>query len=43
VLTFALVVLFGHTRAGRYLVCVYEPIDEATLYPITANEPEDNG
>jgi hypothetical protein len=28
----------GYTTAGRYLICVYELIDDVTVYPITAYE-----
>ena len=31
-------VAFGHTLAGRYLVAVYDEIDELTVLPITAYE-----
>jgi hypothetical protein len=27
------------TPTGRYLFCVYERIDDETLYPVTAYEP----
>lgn len=29
---------FGFTRAGRFLLVVYEEVDEQTVYPITAYE-----
>ncbi len=29
-------VIFGNTRTGRHLIVVYEKIDDATIYPITA-------
>lgn len=29
-------VVFGDTGAGRHLIIVYEMIDDATVYPITA-------
>lgn len=32
---------FGFTPDGRYLACVFERIDDATVYPITAFEIED--
>lgn len=28
----------GSTATGRYLICVYEMIDDVTVYPITAYE-----
>jgi len=28
----------GCTSSGRYLICVYELIDDVTVYPITAYE-----
>ena len=31
-------VAFGDTSAGRHLMVVYERIDDATIYPITAYE-----
>jgi uncharacterized DUF497 family protein len=31
----------GYTSAGRYLVVVYEQIDDLTVYPITAYPIED--
>ena len=30
----------GRTTTGKYLICVYEMLDEITVYPITAYEPE---
>jgi uncharacterized DUF497 family protein len=33
-------IAFGYTSEGRFLACVYEPIDESTVYPITAYEVE---
>jgi uncharacterized DUF497 family protein len=30
----------GYTDAGRYLVVVYEKIDDASVRPITAYEPD---
>lgn len=29
-------IAFGNTAAGRFLAVVYEPIDDVTVYPITA-------
>lgn len=34
-------IAFGYTTGGRYLACVYEFLDEATVYPVTAYEIED--
>jgi uncharacterized DUF497 family protein len=34
-------IAFGATSAGRYLACVYELLDETTVYVITAFEAED--
>ncbi len=31
-------VVFGHTRAGRHLMVVYEQVDAETVYPVTAYE-----
>jgi uncharacterized DUF497 family protein len=31
-------IIFGDTRAGRYIMVVYEMIDSTTAYPITAYE-----
>ncbi len=31
----------GYTSSGRYLMCVYELVDSATVYPITAYEIEE--
>ena len=33
-------IAFGRTSAGRYLACVYEIIDDITVLPVTAYEPE---
>ena len=33
-------IVYGFTPDGRYIVVVYEEIDEYTLYPITAYEIE---
>ncbi len=34
-------IAFGATSTGKYLACVYELLDESTIYPVTAFEPED--
>ncbi|HZL87807.1 MAG TPA: hypothetical protein VFB96_05470 [Pirellulaceae bacterium] len=34
--------VFGHTAAGRLLVVVFEQVDQDTIYPITAYEPEES-
>lgn len=34
-------IAFGPTSTGKYLACVYELLDETTVYPITAYEAED--
>ncbi|MHC4106483.1 MAG: DUF4258 domain-containing protein [Planctomycetota bacterium] len=34
-------IVFGYTAGGRFLAVVYEPVDETTVYPITAFEIED--
>ncbi len=34
-------IVFGYTAGGRFLAVVYEPIDETTVYPITAFDIED--
>lgn len=34
-------IAFGFTSAGRYLACVFEMVDEVTIYPITAYDPEE--
>lgn len=31
----------GYTSMGKYLACVYELLDEVTVYAITAYEPEE--
>ena len=31
----------GWTEEGRYLLCVYEFIDEVTILPVTAYEPDE--
>jgi len=38
--TSGLPIAFGYTTTGKYLAVVYEQIDEATVYPITAYEAE---
>lgn len=32
-------VAMGETSAGRFLVCVYEYLDDVTIFPVTAFEP----
>ena len=34
-------IAFGLTSTGKYLACVYEMLDETTVYPITAYEVEE--
>jgi uncharacterized DUF497 family protein len=34
-------IAFGPTSTGKYLACVYELLDEFTVYAITAFEAED--
>ena len=34
-------IAFGYTSTGKYLACVYDPIDESTVYPITAYQVRD--
>jgi uncharacterized DUF497 family protein len=34
-------IAFGETSTGRYLVCVYEHLDETTVLPATAYEVEE--
>ena len=34
-------IAFGEASTGKYLACVYELIDEATVLPVTAYEVED--
>ena len=34
-------IVFGRTRAGRFLAVVYEPVDPVTVYPITAFDVEE--
>jgi len=33
-------IAFGRDDEGRYLACVYEQIDETTVIPVTAYEPQ---
>jgi len=33
--------VFGFTPNGRYILVVYEPIDDVTVYPVTAYGVED--
>ena len=33
-------IAFGYTDEGRFLACVFDPMDETTVYPITAYEVE---
>lgn len=30
----------GQTTSGKYLICVYEMLDDIMVYPITAYEPD---
>jgi hypothetical protein len=34
-------VAFGYTSTGKYLACVFEMLDDDTVYPVTAYEVED--
>jgi hypothetical protein len=34
-------IAFGETSTGKYLACVYEFFDDATVLPVTAYELED--
>ena len=34
-------VVFGFTPDGRYILVVFEQVDEATVYPVTAYEVEE--
>ena len=34
-------ILFGFTPDGRYILVVYEQIDETTIYPVTAYDVEE--
>jgi uncharacterized DUF497 family protein len=33
--------VFGYTGAGRLLVVIFEWVDEETVYPVTAYQPEE--
>lgn len=33
--------VFGYTDAGRLLAVIFEWVDEDTVYPVTAYEPEE--
>ena len=35
-------VAFGYTADGRFLACVYEKLDDDTIYPVTAYEPDED-
>ena len=32
---------YGYTSHGRYIACVYEMIDDVTVYPVTAYEVDE--
>ncbi len=34
-------IVFGFTPGGRYILVVYEQIDETTIYPVTAYDVEE--
>ena len=34
-------VIFGHTRAGEYIMVVYEELDNFTVYPVSAYPVEE--
>ena len=34
-------IVFGFTPDGRYIMVVYEPIDDVTIYPVTAYDVEE--
>ena len=34
-------IIFGFTPEGRYILVVYEKIDEVTIYPVTAYDVEE--
>jgi len=34
-------IAFGETSTGKYLACIYEMLDDLTILPITAYEPEE--
>ncbi len=39
--TSGLPIAFGFTAEGRYILVVYEQIDELTVYPVTAYDVEE--
>lgn len=39
--TSGLPIVFGFTPEGRYILVVYEQIDETTVYPVTAYDVEE--
>ena len=38
--TSGLPILFGFSLDGRFIAVIYEKVDEATIYPVTAYEVE---
>ena len=34
-------IAFGETSTGKYMACVFELLDEVTVLPITAYEPDE--
>ena len=34
-------IVFGFTRDGRYIMVVYEQLDDVTIYPVTAYDVEE--
>lgn len=38
--TSGLPIALGRTSSGRELVCVYKVLDDGTIYPVTAYEPD---
>lgn len=34
-------IAFGYTSTGKYLACVFEMLNDDTVYAITAYEPEE--
>jgi uncharacterized DUF497 family protein len=34
-------IAFGETSTGKYLACIYDLLDDATVLPVTAYEVED--
>jgi hypothetical protein len=34
-------IAFGSTSSGKYVACVYELIDDTTVVPVTAYEPDE--